>query len=321
MKAVDDPAQQEHATTSLLAGGCPKDTSSCETSEHCHSNCAGYGKVCPTHARAAGRVVCERVRTILKDSKVFAGGKPPSLRRISPDEIIYGKRLGEGGFSLVDACEWKASDEEEDHQTTKKKKLAIKYLKRCIMVERRTFEYGASDLANEAFFLGVLNHPNIIQLYGVTEGSLEHNIATGRDAGLFIVIDQLVETLDERMKNWKAEMQEMPNGMFYKLSREHKDTQRKLLKERLEVALDVAKVIQYLHSFDIVFRDLKPDNIGFDENGVMKLFDLGLAKELKKADQLEDGTYRMTGHTGSRRYMAPEGKSQHGISRILWIIR
>ena len=36
------------------------------------------------------------------------------------------------------------------------------------------------------------------------------------------------------------------------------------------------------------------------------MFDFGLAKELKPHRRLADGTYRLTGNTGSRRYMAPE---------------
>ena len=50
----------------------------------------------------------------------------------------------------------------------------------------------------------------------------------------------------------------------------------------------------------------KPDNIGFDINGVLKLFDFGLAKELRGDERLEDGLYKMTGCTGSIRYMSPE---------------
>jgi serine/threonine protein kinase len=56
----------------------------------------------------------------------------------------------------------------------------------------------------------------------------------------------------------------------------------------------------------LLFYSIQPDNIGFDKNGVLKLFDFGLAKELKKGAAHADGRYQLTGNTGSRRYMAPE---------------
>jgi serine/threonine protein kinase len=38
----------------------------------------------------------------------------------------------------------------------------------------------------------------------------------------------------------------------------------------------------------------------------MKLFDFGLSRVLQKKDKLKDGTYKLTGRTGSLCYMAPE---------------
>lgn len=51
--------------------------------------------------------------------------------------------------------------------------------------------------------------------------------------------------------------------------------------ERIEVAQQLAQAMQYLHQHNIIYRDLKPDNIGFDEENNQKLFDFGSAKELK----------------------------------------
>ena len=51
---------------------------------------------------------------------------------------------------------------------------------------------------------------------------------------------------------------------------------------------------------------LPPHKSGFDKRGILKLFDFGLAKELKSHRRLANGTYQLTGNTGSRRYMAPE---------------
>lgn len=51
----------------------------------------------------------------------------------------------------------------------------------------------------------------------------------------------------------------------------------------------------------------KPENIGFDVRGDVKLFDFGLAKEIcSDTPRMSNGTYKLTGQTGSPRYMAPE---------------
>ncbi|KOO31354.1 serine threonine-protein kinase ctr1, partial [Chrysochromulina tobinii] len=58
----------------------------------------------------------------------------------------------------------------------------------------------------------------------------------------------------------------------------------------------------------ILHRDLKPNNIGFLPDGRLALFDFGLARLWRVSEADPDGneTRKLTGNTGSLRYMAPE---------------
>ena len=59
-------------------------------------------------------------------------------------------------------------------------------------------------------------------------------------------------------------------------------------------------------TYRILHRDIKPQNIGFDIRGDIKIFDLGLAKELKPIDKEGKDQFHTSGLAGTRRYMAPE---------------
>ena len=75
--------------------------------------------------------------------------------------------------------------------------------------------------------------------------------------------------------------------------------------ERLQTAHDIATAISYLHERNILYRDLKPGNCGYDADGTLKIFDFGLAVELPHSDDPEQ-LYNLAGNTGTARYMAPE---------------
>ena len=63
---------------------------------------------------------------------------------------------------------------------------------------------------------------------------------------------------------------------------------------------EILLAIQYLHKREIIFRDLKPDNIVIDKEGHCKLTDFGLSKE-----GIDDNISAKS-FCGSLAYLAPE---------------
>ena len=63
-------------------------------------------------------------------------------------------------------------------------------------------------------------------------------------------------------------------------------------------AAEVVVSFEYLHSRNIIYRDLKPENLLIDRNGHLKITDFGFAKEV-----LEHRTYTLC---GTPDYLAPE---------------
>jgi len=149
----------------------------------------------------------------------------------------------------------------------------------------------------EAKFLASLSHPNIIKLRGMAAAGTS-GFASMTERGYFLLLDRLQCTLEHKIDHWKN----LEKAIGVEGSKG-----RGFLAERLHVAFDVAAALSYLHANNIIYRDLKPDNIGFDVRGDVKIFDFGLAKELDPS--LRHGLteyYELSGNTGSLRYMSPE---------------
>jgi len=72
--------------------------------------------------------------------------------------------------------------------------------------------------------------------------------------------------------------------------------------------------LEELHAKKILYRDLKPDNCLFDDQGHVRLSDFGLAVILKK-----ESHFMTLGTAGTHGYQAPEVyKSSYGVGVDVW---
>jgi len=209
------------------------------------------------------------------------------VHNVSWPEIIKKDVLGEGAFSVV----YKVQVASNELSLDSHKHYALKHIKPDITEDSKDFRVAAIDLAVEGELLSRLRHDNIIKLYGIYGGNPKTSYVDFKD-GYFLLIDVLEDTLTRRLlKMRRIAKKKKRNGNYTMLNMVQK------------VAIGIAKGLQYLHENGVILRDLKPDNVGFDENGTPVIFDLGFARELHTVHKSEVA--------GSLRYMSPEiGLSQ-----------
>jgi hypothetical protein len=141
---------------------------------------------------------------------------------------------------------------------------------------------GENDVANELIILRSCNHPNIVQYFWYWENEVKKR---------HIMMDWMPKNLSTLIK----ETQKIPNTQPFELH------------VALDIMLQVAKAMTYLHKLKIIHRDLKPENILIQEdhsNFLVKLADFGISKFYN----MSETSSTQTPGQGTTTYAAPELK-------------
>lgn len=240
------------------------------------------------------------------------------------------------------------------HLRNNKYRYAIKMVNDDL-IDYATKTCSIVDLAQEAYFLQRIKHPNIIRLRAT--------VGEPGTVSFGLIVDRLTGTLTDKIIGWSKAYPECRGGRRIAVlnrlfvSKCRKQQLDNFYSRRLLIALDLARALRFLHQHSIVFRDMKPgtyvmlrralvnhfslsrtlirqlsENVGFNlrDEGDVQLFDFGCAKELKQKDLVKppDG-YNFSTMVGTIRYMAPEvmkglpyGLScdVYAFSLILWFL-
>jgi serine/threonine protein kinase/predicted Zn-dependent protease len=136
-----------------------------------------------------------------------------------------------------------------------------------------------AGLLREAQAVSGLNHPNILTLYDVVEGT---------DSPCLVLEHVDGESLRQRLQRGRL----MPL-------------------EAVEVACQVVAALRAAHAAGFIHRDIKPANVMLRRDGVVKVLDFGIAKLIQPSTDpstpAQEPTQSAPGAiVGTRRYMSPE---------------
>ena len=190
-------------------------------------------------------------------------------KKIIEDYIIK-DTIGKGTFSVVKLGE---------HIKTKKK-VAIKILDK----EKIKSKEDLTRIKREIKILSILDHPNIIKTYKISETPKKYYIIMEYCEGgeLF---DYIVEK--ERLDEFESSI------FFYQL----------------------INALDYIHSKGVAHRDLKPENLLLSQNKNIKIIDFGLS------NFFETGVGGLATPCGSPSYASPEiikGEVYDGFKIDIW---
>lgn len=228
--------------------------------------------------RKAWKCASRAARFMSENSNLVDPAKESQIPRFLSEEIVVGKLLGSGGFNRVyelESIQLVKGTLHSDHASkiyTKQQRMlrshvathtqepsgeakyVIKFLSQETLIDSGRFVTGAADLAVESKFLASLEHPNIIKLRGMSAiGTF--GFASGKSMGYFLILDRLRLTLEDLLVEWKQKAKRMlefslQRSFFHRRGKKNES----FLADRINVALDVASALQYLHEKKVICK-------------------------------------------------------------------
>jgi serine/threonine protein kinase len=308
------------------------------------------------------------------------------VARFARREIVAGQVVGTGGFSVVsevvdvlldpsvDAA-LSPEDVEARHRLVDsglfhagagarrgRPKYVLKHLQESLgreMLEAgdpSAFVGAAVDLILEAEYLRRLDHPHVARLAGTPLLPLARPFLDSAPDGrgprhdaVFLLLEAVDGTLEDEIQREMAGR--APSGEpSAPVSPPPPPTSVSSLDRKLSAGIQLAQALSHLHSLGLVFRDLKPHNVGLVRSGDddddrpgadprVVLLDFGLCRQLPCFSDTDGpplpadlrqaclkGVYHMSA-VGTRRYMAAEVVNSsrynqladvYGLGIVLW---
>uniref|UniRef100_A0A0N5A1V5 non-specific serine/threonine protein kinase n=1 Tax=Parastrongyloides trichosuri TaxID=131310 RepID=A0A0N5A1V5_PARTI len=188
---------------------------------------------------------------------------------LTKDDFYFLYELGTGSFSTVYCCSKKDNS----------KRYAIKcVLKKQIIRERKTQQIMREKASMMLLSNGDNTHPFIVKLFGTFQD----------DESLYFVMN-LVEKKDVKILLRKVKKFSVEEAKF--------------------IISELTEALTYIHSFHIIHRDVKPENLLVSANGHIVLSDFGCSKILNSEEvdnNIDPRARRRASFVGTAQYVSPE---------------
>lgn len=141
-------------------------------------------------------------------------------------------------------------------------------------------------LVLECKYLSRLQHPSILKVKGLPPGEEQALLipSQGASNAFFMVTEQIVVTLDEKLERWKQ-----ASGVDRAEAETFELTSR-AFRQKLQYAKEMASALQYLHEHNVALINLNPQTVGFLNDGTLQLADFSCCREYQNASDSDLNT-------------------------------